>query len=68
MTHMCINSTARSGFSLGFSPTVVAAATATRSLPNGNEAVPAAHVQAASLAALSDLPGIVVPDNKSVPD
>jgi nicotinamidase-related amidase len=68
MTHMCINSTARSGFSLGFAPTVVAAATATRALPNGNEAVPAAHVQAASLAALSDLPGIVVPDNKSVPD
>ena len=68
MTHMCINSTARSGFSLGFAPTVVAAATATRALPNGNEDVPAAHVQAASLAALSDLPGIVVPDNKSVPD
>ncbi|MDQ4116999.1 MAG: cysteine hydrolase, partial [Actinomycetota bacterium] len=45
-----------------------AAATATRSLPNGNEAVPAAHVQAASLAALSDLPGIVVPDHTSVPD
>ncbi|RZT88825.1 nicotinamidase-related amidase [Pseudonocardia sediminis] len=67
MTHMCINSTARSGFSLGFAPTVVAAATATRSLPNGNEDVPAAHVQAASLAALSDLPGIVVPDNTSVP-
>ena len=67
MTHMCINSTARSGFSLGFAPTVVAAATATRALPNGNEDVPAAHVQAASLAALSDLPGIVVPDNKSVP-
>ncbi|TCK19978.1 cysteine hydrolase family protein [Pseudonocardia endophytica] len=68
MTHMCINSTARSGFSLGYAPTVVAAATATRALPNGNEEVPAAHVQAASLAALSDLPGIVVPDNKSVPD
>ncbi|MBW0106782.1 cysteine hydrolase family protein [Pseudonocardia sp. KRD291] len=67
MTHMCINSTARSGFSLGFAPTVVAAATATRALPNGTESVPAAHVQAASLAALSDLPGIVVPDHRSVP-
>ncbi len=68
MTHMCVNSTTRSAFSLGFAPTVVAAATATRALPNGNEDVPASHVQAASLAALSDLPGIVVPDNKSVPD
>lgn len=67
MTHMCINSTARSGFSLGYAPTVVAAATATRALPNGSETVPAAHVQAASLAALSDLPGIVVPDHRSVP-
>ena len=47
---------------------MVAAATATRALPNGDETVPAAHVQAASLAALSDLPGIVVPNGKSVPD
>ena len=33
MTHMCVNSTARSAFSLGFRPTVVASATATRDLP-----------------------------------
>ena len=33
MTHMCINSTARGAFNLGFAPTVVAAATATRDLP-----------------------------------
>jgi nicotinamidase-related amidase len=29
MTHMCVSSTARSAFSLGYTPTVVAAATAT---------------------------------------
>ena len=33
MTHMCVNSTARSAFNLGFAPTVVAGATATRALP-----------------------------------
>jgi isochorismatase family protein len=30
MTHMCVNSTARGAFSLGYAPTVVAGATATR--------------------------------------
>jgi nicotinamidase-related amidase len=33
MTHMCVNSTARGAFNLGFHPTVVASATATRELP-----------------------------------
>ena len=33
MTHMCVNSTARGAFNLGYAPTVVAAATATRTLP-----------------------------------
>ncbi len=33
MTHMCVNSTARGAFNLGYAPTVVAAATATRALP-----------------------------------
>ncbi len=32
MTHMCINSTAHGGFNLGYAVTVVASATATRSL------------------------------------
>ncbi|MEQ3551977.1 cysteine hydrolase family protein [Pseudonocardia nematodicida] len=69
MTHMCVNSTARSGFSGGYVPTVVAAATATRALPGiDGTAVPAAEVHAAALAGLSDLPAIVVPDHKSVPD
>ncbi|MBP2365345.1 cysteine hydrolase family protein [Pseudonocardia parietis] len=68
MTHMCINSTARSAFSNGYVPTVVAAATATRDLPGVDGTVPAAQVHAAALAGLSDLPGIVVPDHRSVPD
>src|ERR1700712_3953578 len=33
MTHMCVNSTSRGAFVHGYAPTVVAAATATRSLP-----------------------------------
>ncbi|AWN42332.1 cysteine hydrolase family protein [Methylobacterium durans] len=62
MTHMCVNSTARSAFNLGFRPTVVAAATATRDLPAPDgSVVPAAQLQAASLAALADLFAVVAP-------
>jgi nicotinamidase-related amidase len=69
MTHMCINSTARGAFNLGYAPTVVAAATATRPLPGvGGETVPAAALQSASLAALGDLFAVVVPDTCAVPD
>ena len=61
MTHMCVNSTARGAFSLGFHPTVVAGATATRDLPGPDGAVvPAAAIQAASLAGLRDLFAVVV--------
>lgn len=70
MSHMCVNSTARAAFSLGFNPTVVAAATATRALPSvitGN-AIPSSQVQEAALAALSDLPSAVVPSSAQVPD
>lgn len=67
MTHMCVNSTARSAFSLGFRPTVVAAATATRALPGPDGAtVPAAAVQSASLAALADLFAVVAPDQGAI--
>ena len=69
MTHMCVNSTARGAFNLGYSPTVVAAATATRALPGLNDAtVPAAAVQTASLAAIADLFGVVVADSSAIPD
>ena len=61
MTHMCINSTARGAFNLGFRPTVVAAATATRDLPDADGGVvPASALQVASLAGLRDLFAVVV--------
>lgn len=69
MTHMCVNSTARGAFNLGFAPTVVAAATATRSLPTVDGSIlPAATVHAAGLAAIADLFAVVVPDAAAVPD
>jgi nicotinamidase-related amidase len=68
MTHMCVNSTARGAFNLGYAPTVVATATATRALPGTTAVVSAATLQAASLAALGDLFAVVVPDGAAIPD
>ncbi|GAB3005101.1 cysteine hydrolase family protein [Mycobacterium bourgelatii] len=68
MTHMCVNSTARGAFNLGYAPTVVASATATRALPGVEGTVSAATIQAASLAAISDLFAVVVPDVAAIPD
>ncbi len=69
MTHMCVNSTARGAFSLGYHPTVVASATATRELPGtGGVAVPARSLQAASLAAIGDLFGVVANGTDDIPD
>jgi nicotinamidase-related amidase len=69
MTHMCVNSTARGAFNLGYAPTVVAAATATRALPDaGGNPVQASAMQAASLAALADLFAVVVPRGSAIPD
>ncbi len=70
MTHMCVNSTARGAFNLGYAPTVVAAATATRALPGlaGHEPVPAQAMQSASLAAVADLFAVVVPGQGDIPD
>ncbi|GAA2867233.1 cysteine hydrolase family protein [Pseudonocardia halophobica] len=70
MTHMCVNSTARGAFSLGYAPTVVGGATATRALPGtgGGPEVSAAALQAASLAAVADLFGVVVADQREIPD
>jgi nicotinamidase-related amidase len=69
MTHMCINSTARGAFSLGHNPSVVAGATATRSLPGADgEPVSAAALHAASLAAIADLFGVVVPKASDIPE
>jgi nicotinamidase-related amidase len=69
MTHMCINSTARGAFNLGFHPTVVAAATATRDLPGADGSIVAADsLQAASLAALRDLFAVVAETTDRIAD
>ena len=61
MTHMCVNSTARAAFNLGYRTTVVGNATATRDLPGRDGGVlPASALQDASLAALSDLFAVIV--------
>ena len=69
MTHMCVNSTARGAFNLGYAPTVVAGATATRALPGPEgDPVPASAMQSASLAALADLFAVVVAGSADIPD
>jgi nicotinamidase-related amidase len=63
MTHMCINSTARAGFNLGYKPTVVASCTATRSLPSPTGgSLSAKQVHEGALAAIADLFAVVVPN------
>jgi nicotinamidase-related amidase len=61
MTHMCVNYTAEGAVNLGYRPTVVAEATATRSLtaPDGT-VLSAATLQAAALTAVADRFGPVV--------
>lgn len=61
MTHMCINSTAHGGFNLGYSPVVVASATATRPLQTSHgKVVSAQTLQEATLAATRDLYAAIV--------
>lgn len=62
MTHMCVTFTAQGAFNHGYRPTVVAEATATRSLtaPDG-EVLPAAALQVAALTTVADLFGTVAP-------
>ncbi|MGX8910175.1 isochorismatase family protein [Streptomyces netropsis] len=62
MTHMCVTFTAQGAFNLGYRPTVVAEATATRALtaPDGN-VLSAATLQSAALTTITDLFGTVVP-------
>ena len=69
MTHMCVNSTARGAFNLGYRPTVVAAATATRSLPTPQGGIVHAEaLQEASLATLSDLFAVIVSNAAALPE
>jgi nicotinamidase-related amidase len=67
MTHVCVNSTARAAFNHGFRPTVVAAATATRSLPSPTGGVtPAKVLHEASLTALHDIFAVVVREQTDI--
>lgn len=69
MTHVCVNSTARAAFNHGYASTVVANATATRTLanPTGGE-IAADVLHNASLTALSDIFAVVVPSGRDVPN
>ena len=53
MTHMCVDSSTRAAFDLGYNCTVIDDACATRNLVFNNQQVSAADVQAAFMAALS---------------
>ena len=55
MTHMCIDTTVRAAFDLGYKVTLLADATATRDLKLGDSTVPAGQVQSSFLAALAPL-------------
>lgn len=62
MTHMCVSATVRAALDHGYRCTVVAAACATRDLPDGRGGVvAAADVQRVELAALGDRFAVVVP-------
>ncbi|WP_405700502.1 isochorismatase family protein [Streptomyces sp. NBC_01383] len=62
MTHMCVTFTAQGAFNHGYRPTVVAEATATRSLPApGGGTLPAATLRSAALTTVADLFGTVAP-------
>ncbi|MET9429672.1 cysteine hydrolase family protein [Streptomyces sp. NPDC003036] len=60
MTHMCVTFTAQGAFNLGYRPTVVAEATATRSLPAPDGAdLPAEALHNAALTTIGDLFGLI---------
>jgi nicotinamidase-related amidase len=66
-THMCISATARSALDHGYRTTVVAAACATRDLPNPLGGVTSAEtLHTATLAALADRFAIVVRDSTAL--
>ena len=61
MTHMCVNSTAHGGFNLGYAPTVVASATASRPLEAADgKVLTAEQVHDGALASTRDLYAAVV--------
>lgn len=66
-THMCVSATARSALDNGYQSTVVAAACATRDLPDPltGAAVPAAQTHRSALAGLHDRFALVVRDSSA---
>ncbi|CAL9332961.1 hypothetical protein SUDANB58_00108 [Streptomyces sp. enrichment culture] len=66
MTHMCVAFTAQGAFLRGNRPTVVADASATRSLPVAGSEVDARQVHLCALATIADLYGIVVPTQEDL--
>jgi nicotinamidase-related amidase len=65
---MCVSSTARDAFNLGYRPTIVASTTATRELPlSGGTSVPAATLQTATLAGIADLFAVVTGTPDDIP-
>ncbi|MET8682677.1 isochorismatase family protein [Streptomyces sp. NPDC004732] len=66
MTHMCVAFTAQGAFLNGNRPTVVAEATATRSLPVAGTDIDARQVHYGALATIADLYGVVVPTHKEI--
>lgn len=69
MTHMCVSATVRAALDHGYATTVVAAATATRDLPDGHGGiVTSAQVQRVSLAALADRFAVVVDNAGDIPN
>ncbi|MCK8515845.1 cysteine hydrolase [Methylonatrum kenyense] len=69
MTHMCVNSTAHGGFNLGYAPTVVASATASRPLEaRDGQVLSAEAVRDGALASTRDLYAIIVNTAADIPD
>ena len=67
MTHVCINSTSRGAFNLGFKPTVVASACATRALELHNgKVIEAQTMHESALAGIRDLFAVVVEDSSAL--
>jgi nicotinamidase-related amidase len=62
MTHMCVDATVRAAADLGYPVWLAADACATRLLTYGETSVPAAHVQAAFLAALKSYAQVLPAD------
>ncbi|MFD4947419.1 isochorismatase family protein [Streptomyces sp. NPDC058239] len=66
MTHMCVAFTAQGAFLRGNRPTVVADASATRSLAVAGAELDACQVHYSALATVADLYGVVVPSQQEI--